>query len=166
MENINNFLSVTDIAKILDVSVEAVNSWLKKGFIKYSLVGNLQKIRSKNLLEYLKGLGNSDYAMKEFSHDIKFYLTEKALEEAKTTEEVKALVEKDPKMFNDVMLNSKSHLPGSIIGSSKGKNGLFKDSKEAEKYLSEAKTLEEKAKRYAEILNYEEGTGDKPWGKQ
>jgi len=166
MQNKDQYITTVDISKILEVTAVAVQKWIVGGRLKSYRVGGNYRVRPVDLLEYLKELGNSDYAMKEFSHDIKFYLTEKALEEAKTPEEVKALVEKDPKMFNDVMLNSKSHLPGSIIGSSKGKSEPFKDSKEAEKYLGEAKTLEEKAKRYAEILNYREGTGDKPWGKQ
>ena len=78
MENKNGFLSVFEIGKLLDVSKEVVNSWLRKGYIKYSLVGNLQKIRSKDLLEYLKGLGNSPVAMDNFKRDIENYFREKA----------------------------------------------------------------------------------------
>ena len=77
MKNINNFLSTADIGKILDVSRLVVNTWLRKGYIKFSLVGNLQKIRSEDLLEYLKGLGNSKTAMANFEKDIRDYLREK-----------------------------------------------------------------------------------------
>lgn len=77
MENKNGFLSVFEIGKLLDVSKEVVNTWLRKGYIKYSLVGNLQKIRSKDLLEYLKGLGNSQTAMANFEKDIENYFREK-----------------------------------------------------------------------------------------
>ena len=77
MENMNNFLSTADIGRILDVSRLVVNSWLRKGYIKYSLVGNLQKVRSKDLLEYLKGLGNSPGAMRDFERDIRDYLRQK-----------------------------------------------------------------------------------------
>ena len=77
MKNINNFPSTADIGKILDVSRLVVNTWLRKGYIKFSLVGNLQKIRSRDLLEYLKGLGNSKTAMANFEKDIRDYLKEK-----------------------------------------------------------------------------------------
>jgi excisionase family DNA binding protein len=77
MENTNNFLSVVETGKILDVSKEVVNTWLRKGYIKYSLVGRLQKIRSKDLLEYLKSLGNSPVAMDNFRRDIDNYFRQK-----------------------------------------------------------------------------------------
>ena len=77
MENKNNFLSTADIGRLLDVSRLVVNTWLRKGYIKYSLVGNLQKIRSKDLLEYLKNLGNSPGAMANFEKDIRDYLRQK-----------------------------------------------------------------------------------------
>lgn len=78
MENTNNCLSITDVAKILDISREAVNSWLVKDYIKYSIIGNLKKIRSEDLLEYLKNLGNSPAAMENFKRDIENYFREKA----------------------------------------------------------------------------------------
>ena len=78
MENTNNCLSITDVAKILDISREAVNSWLVKDYIKYSIIGNLKKIRSEDLLEYLKNLGNSPAAMEKFKRDIENYFREKA----------------------------------------------------------------------------------------
>lgn len=77
MENTNNFLSTADTGEILDVSKQVVVTWLRKGYIKYSIVGNLQKIRAKDLLEYLKGLGNSKTAMASFERDIKDYLRQK-----------------------------------------------------------------------------------------
>ena len=78
MENTNNCLSITDVAKILDISREAVNSWLVKDYIKYSIIGNLKKIRSEDLLEYLENLGNSPAAMENFKRNIENYFREKA----------------------------------------------------------------------------------------
>jgi len=77
MENTNNFLSTADIGKLLDVSRLVVNTWLRKGYIKYSLVGHLQKIRSEDLLEYLRNLDNSPGAMRDFERDIENYLRQK-----------------------------------------------------------------------------------------
>ena len=77
MENTNNRFSITDVAKILGISREAVNSWLVKGYIEYSIIGNLKKIRSGDLIEYLRNLGNSKTAIAGFEKDIKDYLREK-----------------------------------------------------------------------------------------
>lgn len=77
MRNTNDFLSVSEVGKLLDVSKEVVNSWLRKGYIKYSLAGNLQKIRKEDLLDYLKKVGNSPGAMLNFKKDIENYLQEK-----------------------------------------------------------------------------------------
>ena len=77
MGNTNNFLSTADIGKLLDVSRLVVNTWLRKGYIKYSLVGHLQKIRSEDLLEYLRNLNNSPGAMRDFKRDIENYLRQK-----------------------------------------------------------------------------------------
>lgn len=77
MENTNNCFSITDVAKILGISREAVNSWLVKGYIEYSIIGNLKKIRSGDLIKYLGNLGNSPGAMAGFERDIKDYLREK-----------------------------------------------------------------------------------------
>lgn len=120
--NNNGFLTVKDIAEIFKISTQAVYEWMKDKRLKFYQVTNTKRIKPEDLLQYLKNRGNSDYSMKEFKHDINFYLTEKALGEAKTREEEKALWEKDPKMCKDVMMNSKKHLPGSIVGS--GKPGM------------------------------------------
>lgn len=77
VEHINNYLSVTDIGKILDVSREVVNTWLRKKYIKYARVGNLRKVRAGELIKYLEGLGNSKTAMAGFDKDIRDYLREK-----------------------------------------------------------------------------------------
>jgi len=74
----NNYLSGTDIAKILEVSPQAINSWLRKGEIKYVSIGHLRKVRAVDLLEYLKNLGNSSEAMAGFKKDIENYLKDKA----------------------------------------------------------------------------------------
>ena len=167
MEYINKFLSVKDIANILVVSNEVVNTWLRKGFIKYSLAGNLQKIRPEDFLEYLKKIGNSDYAMKEFERDIKMFLGEKAFNEAKTVAEMKSLWEKYPEIMKEVIFNK--GILGHIVSSRSGKDNdslkqhPFKDFGKAEKYINEAETIEEKVKRVAEVKNYIKGTGSKPW---
>ena len=77
MKNTNNYLSITEIAKILEVSRGAVNDWLKKGYIKYSLTGNLRRVSSENLLKYLADLGNSKTAMIGFERGIRVYLRQK-----------------------------------------------------------------------------------------
>ena len=77
MEYMNKFISVTDVSKILDISREAVNSWLVKDYIKYSIIGNLRKIRPGDLLQYLKNLGNSEIEMIDFKKDIDNYLKQK-----------------------------------------------------------------------------------------
>ena len=173
--NNNGFLTVKDMSEIFGISVQAVYDWIKDKRLNTYQISSRKRIRPEDLLQYLKDRGNSDFTMKEFEHDINFYLMEKALGEAKTPEEVMALQEKDPKMFGDVMLNSKTHLPGSIVGYEKGKNDDpyksdpfkdFEESKEAEKYINEAETPEEKAERFAKVKNYKEGKCDKPWGKQ
>jgi len=74
MEPINNYLSVTDIGKILDVSREVVNTWLRKKYMKYAWIGNLRKVRAEELIKYLEGLGNSKTAMADFDKDIRDYL--------------------------------------------------------------------------------------------
>lgn len=79
MKNTNNYLSITEIAEILEVSRGAVNDWLKKGYIKYSLAGNLRKVSSKNLLKYLIKLGNSPGAMRDFERGIENYLAQKKI---------------------------------------------------------------------------------------
>ena len=73
----NNFLSTADVGRILDVSRLVVNNWVRKGYIKYSLVGHLQKIRAEDLLEYLKNLGNSEAEIIKFEKDIENYLKQK-----------------------------------------------------------------------------------------
>jgi excisionase family DNA binding protein len=171
MQNKNQYLTTVEISKILDITPVAVQKWISGGRLKAYRVGGNYRIWPKDLLQYLKDRGNSDYAMKEFEYDIKFYLTEKALGEAKTPEEVKALREKDPKMFDDVLLNSKLSLPGNIVGAISGKDKdpftkhPFEDSEKAKKYINEANTPEEKTKRVAEVKNYEEGKCDKPWNE-
>ncbi|MBA7526152.1 hypothetical protein ES705_18313 [subsurface metagenome] len=77
--NNNDFLSVFDVGKILDVSKEVVNTWLRKGKIKYSLAGRLQKIRKDDLLYYLKRIGNSPESMEDFERGIENYLAQKRI---------------------------------------------------------------------------------------
>lgn len=77
MKNTNSYLSVSDIGKILEVSREVVNTWLRKKYIKYSLTGRLRRVRADDLIEYLEGLGNSKTSMANFKKDIRDYLREK-----------------------------------------------------------------------------------------
>ena len=74
MEYIKKFLSVTDISKILGIARATVIYWVTKGHIEYSRVGNLLKIRPKDLMKYLKDLGNSEIAMIDFEKKITKYL--------------------------------------------------------------------------------------------
>jgi len=88
MEN-NRYLTAYDIADILDVSKVTVYSWMQKGYLEFSLSGNLQRVTKENLLKYLKKIGNSTGAMKDFKEDIDNFLKQKDeinkyLNEAKT----------------------------------------------------------------------------------
>jgi len=84
----NNFLSVDDITKILDVSRPAVNCWLKDGRLEYCKPGQMRRVRPEELIKYLKNLNNSPRAMAGFRRDIANYLWEKYREE-KYLEEAK-----------------------------------------------------------------------------
>jgi len=55
MEN-NRYLDAFDIAEILGVSRVTVYTWTKRGFLDFSLAGNLQRVTRENLLKYLKRL--------------------------------------------------------------------------------------------------------------
>lgn len=76
MEN-NRYLTAFDIAEILDVSRAVVYSWMKKGYLEFSLSGNLQRATKDNLLKYLKKIGNSQGAMKDYEEDICNYNKQK-----------------------------------------------------------------------------------------
>lgn len=77
MRKKNNFLTVTDIAEIFEISRQAVDSILKEGRLKFFRVGNTRRIKSENLLEYLRNVGNSPGTMKDFEIDIRDYLKQK-----------------------------------------------------------------------------------------
>jgi len=77
MKNRNEFLTVTDIAKLFDLSRQAVDGWLNEGRLEFYRVGNTRRIKSKALLEYLENVGNPSGTMKDFERDIKDYLREK-----------------------------------------------------------------------------------------
>ena len=76
MEN-NRYLNAYNIAEIFDISRAVVYSWMKKGFLEYSLLGSLQRVTKENLLKYLKKIGNSPGAMKDFEEDIDNFLKQK-----------------------------------------------------------------------------------------
>lgn len=76
MEN-NRYLNAYDIAEILDVSKVTVYTWMQKGYLELSLSGNLQRVTEENLLKYLKKIGNSQGAMRDFEEDIRNYNKQK-----------------------------------------------------------------------------------------
>ncbi len=73
----NRYLTAFDIANILDVNRATVYEWMKKGYIEFSLSGNLQRVTKENLLKYLEKIGNSPGAMKDFEEDIDNYFRQK-----------------------------------------------------------------------------------------
>jgi len=83
MENINEFLTITDIAKIFDLSRQAVDGWLNEGRLKFYRVGNIRRIEPKTLIKYLESVGNSPGAMRDFKRDIENHLSQKYGKEVK-----------------------------------------------------------------------------------
>jgi len=77
MKNRNEFLTVTDIAKIFDLSRQAVDGWLNEGRLEFYRVGNTRRIKPKILLEYLESVGNPSGTMRDFERDIRDRLREK-----------------------------------------------------------------------------------------
>lgn len=75
----NNFLTVDDITKILDVSRAAINCWLKDGRLEYCKPGKMRRVRARDLIKYLENLGNSPGAMANFKKDIENYLAQKRI---------------------------------------------------------------------------------------
>jgi excisionase family DNA binding protein len=74
MENMNEFLTVTDITKLFDLSRQAVDAWLKNGRVNFYRLGNTRRVRAEDLIKYLENLGNSLMAMTGFKRDINNYL--------------------------------------------------------------------------------------------
>ena len=150
----NGFLTVSDIAGIFKISRQAVGEWIKDKRLKFYQVSNTKRIRPEDLLQYLKDRGNSDYVMKKFEHDIRVFL------------EKKALAEKGSKVEFDIFSDRGEK---KIVDYKSGKNNdpftkhPFKDFEKAEKYINEAKTPGEKAKRYAKVKSYKKGKGKKLW---
>ncbi|MBA7496376.1 hypothetical protein ES702_06984 [subsurface metagenome] len=83
MKNRNEFLTVTDIAKIFDLSRQAVDGWLNEGRLKFYRIGNIRRIEPKILIKYLKSVGNSPGAMRDFKRDIENHLSQKYGKKAK-----------------------------------------------------------------------------------
>ncbi|MBA7566469.1 DNA-binding protein [Candidatus Atribacteria bacterium 1244-E10-H5-B2] len=83
MENINEFLTITDIAKLFDLSRQAVDGWLNEGRLEFYRAGNIRRIDPKILIKYLESVGNSPGAMKDFRRDIENCLRQKYGEKAK-----------------------------------------------------------------------------------
>ena len=73
----NRYLNAFDIAEILGVSRVTVYTWMQKGYLEFSLSGNLQRVTKENLLKYLKKIGNSQGAMKDFEEDIDNFFRQK-----------------------------------------------------------------------------------------
>jgi len=66
MINGNEFLTVTDIAKIFYISRQAVDGWLNDGRLKFYKLGNTRRIRPEDFIEYLENLGNDKASMANF----------------------------------------------------------------------------------------------------
>jgi len=77
MENKNEFLTVTDIATIVEVSRAAVHCWLKDGRLRFSKAGSTRRIRPEDFIEYLENLGNDRGAMANFKKNIANHLYQK-----------------------------------------------------------------------------------------
>lgn len=66
MENENEFLTATDISKIVSISRQAVNGWLNDVRLKSFKVGNTRRIRPEDFIIYLENLGNDRASMANF----------------------------------------------------------------------------------------------------
>lgn len=77
MENGNQFLTVTDIAKLFDLSRQAVDGWLNEGRLIFYRIGNTRRIKPEVLIKYLESVGNSPGAMRDFKENIGDYLRQK-----------------------------------------------------------------------------------------
>jgi len=93
MENGNEFLTASDVGRILSVSKQSTNAWMNAGQLKFFQVGHTRRVRKEDLIEYLEGLQNSLEAMAGFKRDIANYLwmkyrDEKYLKEAEIQSEL------------------------------------------------------------------------------
>jgi len=66
MINGNDFLTITDIAKIFDISRQTVDGWLTDRRFKFYNLGNTRRIRPEDFIEYLENLGNDRFSMANF----------------------------------------------------------------------------------------------------
>jgi len=64
-------ISVKDIANSLKVSRNTVDQWFKNGKIRYYKIGEVRKVRIRDLIKFLKDCGNDEWAIKELVRDIK-----------------------------------------------------------------------------------------------
>lgn len=76
MEN-NRYLTVNDIADLLDESKVTIDSWIKKGYLEFSLFGNLKKVTKENLLKCLEKIDKSQDEIKNFEEDIYNFFRQK-----------------------------------------------------------------------------------------
>jgi len=51
----NEYLTVSEVMKILKVSRTAVNNWMKSGKLKYYKVGRLVRIKEEDLGKFIHG---------------------------------------------------------------------------------------------------------------
>ena len=180
----NRYLNAFDIAEILGVSRVTVYTWMQKGYLEFSLSGNLQRVTKENLLKYLKKIGNSQGAMKDFEEDIDNFFRQKD-EINEWVNEVRGNKKELPEEFvkrvamvsggeNERRANRFKDGIKELLEKHKiaEANDPFKASEEAEKYINESKTPEEKTKRVAEVNNYtfkllkhEEKIIPKPWNE-
>ncbi len=74
MENGNEFLTASDVGRILSVSKQSTNAWMNDGRLRFFQVGHTRRVRAEDMISYLEGLGNSLEAMAGFRRDIANYL--------------------------------------------------------------------------------------------
>ncbi|MBA7495100.1 hypothetical protein ES702_05679 [subsurface metagenome] len=78
MQNKNQYLSSSDVSRILNVPVVSIQKWLKDGRLKSYRVGGNYRIRPEDLLIYLENLSNPPFAMVQFKKDIANHFKDKA----------------------------------------------------------------------------------------
>ena len=50
----NEYLTISEVMKILKVSRTAINNWMKSGKLKYHKVGRLVRIKSEDLKKFVE----------------------------------------------------------------------------------------------------------------
>lgn len=71
------FLTVKDMARIFEISTQAVYNWIQDKRLKFYRISNTRRIKPDDLLQYLKDRGNSPGVMAGFKKDIEDCLKQK-----------------------------------------------------------------------------------------